>query len=781
MTSLLHRIAQQLLCFPRYSLLLAPHRHPRRAPYRRQRGFALGQALVTTAMLGTAGAVGTDWASQQRQTAVLEAQNAIYARINNGVGAYMTLYYPHIIDRSTYPDSCAKPNFAPPFSSDKRCSFETTYIDAAGVSQPHKINNILQPTLADLQILGLVDQQIPAAPLLPVNATVATGPAVGSVPAPNGNIYSILIRHTPAGTDINLDSLVFNVQPYALVQADMSALLRMSNGVGASSGLPDRDATTSSINPQFDLKAYAGAWSATNPVQQLVKNVTTGVPGILAWRNGYAAAATLELIRRDGSLKPTADWDFANHSITNLDQVNAKGMNTTTLTSDSVTTGTLTADKAAKLNSTLDVAGTLTALGKMVVQGATDIQSLVVNGEATFKAPVKMDKSLEVSGQLKANGGVRTGNLNIENGAQFSSSGARLLAYGNYVTVGMGCLENLALAQDSNGRLMMCTSNYWEAANSNYGLSQVKAGDSCSPDGSAAYLPNGLMAICREHKWQPAAMGSQVSGQPCTTKGMMAAEITAQGVANLLVCQASSSGGLAWSASIYARPKAEVAREGDSCNTDQINALASNRNGDESGILRCTSNGSGGAQWRMPFKKLTEEIIDPDEYLAADFHWMDWHINQLGSWWWGQAITGKVTLKHFKNGKVINSWENTKPLIGEDDGLYALDQAAGGKYPNENFSRVRFHFSYMTPMEPSEWTEPMFRRPAFTCMNCYLDDDGRVGNPKKPSGPDRREVFFEPMYLEFNFYNDGGGRNGEIHYYQLIMFKKKRRTYLTTE
>ncbi len=89
MTTLLRRISQQLLCLPRRSTPLDPgQRHTRR----RHRGFALGQALVSTAMLGAVGAVGTDWASQQRQAALLEAQNAVYARINNGVGAYMTLY-----------------------------------------------------------------------------------------------------------------------------------------------------------------------------------------------------------------------------------------------------------------------------------------------------------------------------------------------------------------------------------------------------------------------------------------------------------------------------------------------------------------------------------------------------------------------------------------------------------------------------------------------------------------------------------------------------------------
>jgi hypothetical protein len=83
MNTLLRRISQHLLCLPWRSVPLDPLRQQpqqRQQPHRllrRQHGFALGQALVSTAMLGAAGAVGTDWAAQQRQTAVLEAQNAI--------------------------------------------------------------------------------------------------------------------------------------------------------------------------------------------------------------------------------------------------------------------------------------------------------------------------------------------------------------------------------------------------------------------------------------------------------------------------------------------------------------------------------------------------------------------------------------------------------------------------------------------------------------------------------------------------------------------------------
>lgn len=772
MTTLLRRISQHLLRSPRRSHSLDLQRPTMR---RRQRGFALGQALVTTAMVGGIGAVGTDWALQQRQTAVLEAQNAIYARINNGVGAYMTLYYPRVIDRSTYPDSCASVSYPSAGATSTRCNFAATYTDAAGASKTRLINNILQPTLADLQALGLVDPQIPPAPLLPVNATVVTGAATGAAPAAHDNVYGIIVKRTPAGTDVNLDSLIFNVQPYALVNADMSALLRMSNGAGASSGLPDRDAITSSINPQFDLKAYAGAWNLPNPVQKTVAGIAKGVPGIMAWRNGYEAAAALELTRRDGSLKPTADWDFANHSITNLNKLGAKELTTGTLS-----TGTLTATGAVQLKSTLEVKDTLSALGNLVVKGATDIQSLVVNGAATFKQPVTMEQSLDVAGKLTATGGVRAFGLNVESGGQFSPHGAQLKAYGDFVTLGASCAQNLALAQDGNGRLMMCSSGSWQKATNNvYGLSQVTVGDSCSPEGSAAYLTNGLMAICKGGKWQPAAIDTQVAGQACTTKGMMAAEITAQGVANLLVCQASSGSSLTWSPSIYARPKTEVASEGASCNTDQINAMARNSNSSQSGMLMCTSNGSGGAQWQMPFKKVTEDTIDTNEYLVVDFSWKDWHRNLLGSWWWGQTVMGPITLKHMKNGVLVKSWNNATGMYGDDNGLYAVTAPAGGHYPSDNYSRAEFNFSYPSElMDPSEWTEPVFRRPSFTCTDCYYGDDLPGGTG---AGPNRRSIRFTPYYLEFTFFNDYGTDNGTVHYYQLVMFKKVHRTYLTVD
>ncbi len=778
MTPLLHRIGQRLLPLSRRSTFPDTRR---RDKHLRQRGFALGQALVTAAVLGGVGVVGTDWASQQRQSAALEAQNAVYARINNGVGVYMTLYYPKLIDRSTYPDSCATVSYPRPASPASGCSATVSYIDAGSTSKKdYVLNNILQPTLADLQTLGLVDPLVPAAPLLPVNATVATGTAAGGTPAAYANVYGIVIKRVPAGTDVNLESLVYNVQPYMLTTADISALLRMSDGAGATSGVPDRDAATSSINPQFDLKGYAGAWSTTNPVQQTVGGKAIGMPGIMAWRNGFAAAASLEMIRRDGTLKPTADWNFDNHSITNLNQVQAKEVIT-----DSLTTSTLTVKGAAQFNNTLDVKGTLTALSDLVVKGASDIQTLVVHGKATFEQPVAMQASLDVAGKLTARGGVSASSVNVENGAQLSGAGTLLKANGDFISPGSSCAQNLALAQDGMGRLMMCTAGAWQAATNNvYGLNLVNEGNGCNPDGSAAYLPNGLMAICRSGTWQAAVLGTQVAGQSCSTKGMMAAEISAQGVSNLLVCQAGGSGGLTWSPSVYARPKAELASEGSSCNTDQINAVARNNSGPDSGLLMCTSNGVGGAQWRVPFKKYTEDTIDNNEYLALDFAWKDWYYGgisfyngRVGPYDWGQVIQGPLTLKHWKNGVVVESWDTVAPTKSRGlDWLYVYDGPSGGDYPSENYSAA--FFSFPTPLNPSEWTSPAIRMPSSACNNCYVDDDLPVGSG---AGPNRREISFSPTGLSLKFYNKYGTDNGTVHYYQLVMFKKLRRVYLMAE
>lgn len=774
MTPLLHRISQRLLPLTRRSPSPDTQWRGKRL---RQRGFALGQAVATAAVLGGVGVVGTDWATQQRQTAVLEAQNTIYSRINDGIGLYMTLYYPNLIDRIKHPDKCATASYSTPASETEKCKFTATFTDAAGASKTREVSNILQPTLADLQALGMVPADIPSGPLLPVNPKVVTSAAGGGAAPAHENIYGIIIKRVPAGTDVNLESLVFNMQPYLLVNADMSALLRMSGGAGGSSGLPDRGSPDSSINPQFDLKGYAGAWSATNPVQQKVAGATRGLPGIMAWRNGFAAAASLEMVRRDGTLKPTADWDFADHSITNLNQIKAKDVSTVKLT-----TQTLTADGAVQLNSTLDVKGKLTALADMVVQGATDIRSLVVRGPATFEQPVTMQNSLQVAGEVNAISGVRTGQVNVENGPQLSGHGAMLKANGNFVSQGASCAQDRALAQDGNGRLVMCSAGTWQAAISDvYGLKEVKVGDKCSPDGAAAYLPDGLMAICRGGSWQAAALNTQVAKQPCSTKGMMAAETTANGVSNLLVCQAGSDGGLSWSSSIYARPKAELASEGANCNTDQINSLARNNKDADSGILMCTANDSGGAQWRVPFKKYTDESVDYNEYLAVDFSWKDWYngsgnIFFYGPFCWGQVVRGPVFLKHWKNGKAINSWNTAPPTLSlcPEGGLYMTSKPSGGKYPDENYSFAKFVFD--TPMNPAEWTTPIFRRPAYTCENCYLDDDGGTGK-----GPNRREVLFKPNELSFAFYNDGGSDNGGVHYYQLVMFKKIRRTYLMAE
>lgn len=774
MKTLTHRIMQSLVPAP----LRSASPHGPQGPVRRlrQRGFALGQALVVTAVLGGVSAVGTDWAAQQRQTAVLAAQNATYARINDAVGTYMTLYYPQLVDRTTYPDGCATLSATDQLAASRaatQCRFTPSFTDAStGASRnDYVINNILQPTLGDLQTLGLIDKQIPNAPLLPVNAIVPTGPQSGGV-IPHDNVYGIMITRVTAGNDVNLNSLVYNKQPYTLPNADLSALLRMSNGAGASSGLPDRDQLTSSVNRNFDLKAYAGAWSRPNPVQRTLpgSDSPVGMYGIVAWRNGYDATATLQLTRRDGSLKPTADWDFNNKSITNINQVQAQD----------VTTGTLTAGRAVRFLSTLEVSGTVRALGDMFVSGISDLNTLVVHGPATFEQAatfqnnVRVNRDLTVDGTVTGN--VHAWNINVENGAQMGAGGTRLLANGGWVTQNNPCTDNNALAQDANGRLLVCSSGSWQQATNNvYGLTQVVEGDSCNPEGSAAYLPSGLMAICRNGKWTPASLGTQVAGQACSVAGMMAAELV-NDVANLLVCRPGPGvGGLAgssllrWSREIYARPKAEYATQGDACSVEQINAIARNRASDQAGTLMCTRIGNtNSASWQPPFDQYTENVIDKNEYIEASFNWEDYQFGGNGNYW-GQDIVGPVTLKHWKNGVLLEWWVAPTPSWNIwNHGMYVYSNLPSGDSNGttpRNFSRVRFDSSNgFNSFNPADWTFPIFIK-----TETGVDQVPDLGI---------RQIYLDTNSLVFDFYNPGISFWGWYIPYQLIMYRQFKRTYM---
>lgn len=160
--------------------------------------------------------------------------------------------------------------------------------------------------------------------------------------------------------------------------------------------------------------------------------------------------------------------------------------------------------------------------------------------------------------------------------------------------------------------------------------------------------------------------------------------------------------------------------------------------------------------------------------MSVEFIWQDWYNGGLGSWWWGQQVLGPVVLKHWKDGVVIQSWANLGPSRGPGPGLYHTSGPAGGDYPNDNYSFARFNF-YPKVMDPSQWTTPLFRMYSGPCDGCTANDDLPGGTG---SGPNRREASFDPLEFSFKFYNQYGSDIGFRKRYQVVMFKKYKRTYL---
>ena len=620
--------------------------------FRWQRGYIVGQSVMAaTLATGLLGAVGTDWSAQMSLNASLQAQTAASAQINTAVGVYMTLYYMTLADIATIPGDCEQLPYrsgagpasssgssGPPPACSAELGYKKTNPDGSTQVVKYTVPNVLQPTLADLKALNLLDSSVAERPIVPVSTSVTTGPKTNaSSPAPMENRYGIVITRTTLPSGVSLNSLVFNVQPYQLSREDYSQLVRLSNGQAGGSGLPDAGSTQSSLNPDYLLAEANKAWTYANPVRQTI-NVSgsgprdIGVPGIVAWRNGFDASVALQLMRRDGSTPPTGDWDFAGYNITHIHKLSAQSL---------ATSGNL------DVGGDLTVKGTLNVLKDLVVQGTTTLQTLVVAGPAIFSGPVTVNNDVNIkSGKSLTVGtgdtatvvnatGVKTGTLTTL-GLRTSANGTLLGAAGAIgVDAGSACAENNALAQQNvTGQLLMCRSNIWGSV-FNATLTAVDLNSRCTPEGSMGILTDGTVVTCAAGKWQIAG-DLATPGSNCKTRGALARSITPQGVANLLVCD-----GTRWSTDIYARPKTVDATQGSSCRSDEVNALARNKESPTSGFLMCVSDSlTGTASWQSPFGQFDEYWVDEKEYLSFTFRWLGWRYAGLGYPYWGQVIIG---------------------------------------------------------------------------------------------------------------------------------------------
>ena len=590
---------------------------------RLQRGYTMGLGALSVAFgMGAVGAMGVDWADQTQQLASLTTQATAYAQVSRALGNYATLYYPQLIDISHYPDSCANVPYragawtpASAGSCSAQLSVQPSTVTAGTASAPAgvvpatvTVANILQPTIAELKALQLLDATLPEAPVLPVSYGVATGPASTPGGAPQqANTYGTRVSRIPVNSGINLETLVFNVQPFDVSRSGMNQLLVYSNGMGAISGYADVDSSTSQINPGFDLVAASGIWRRTNPVRQAGTSTggatsgaagsgDTGMPGIVAWVNTYDATASLTLQRRDGLLPPTGDWSFNNQNLTGVSRIEIaelQALNTLTVG------GELEAHAAVK------------ALRDLTVAGMTSLHALVVSGPATFGGPVSFQDNVAVVAPAGSTQHVRVALGSTAGGTQLTDTGVSTPSLstpgltsssnGTHLTpaadVGMPCSVSNALAQEEGlGRLLICKNASWQFASFDTSVVVAPAANaSCYPEGSLTLFADGTPAICRGSLWV-GALQPGVLGQACPIQGGLSSQTSAQGVSNLLVCQNGT-----WSTDIYARPMLTVVAPGAACRSDEINAIARSNAGPGTGLLMCTDDGQGHTRWQLPF------------------------------------------------------------------------------------------------------------------------------------------------------------------------------------
>jgi hypothetical protein len=605
----------------------------------RQSGVALAQGLMSATLVGSMSMVGMDWAVKQAAIDRERAQAQSFLLINSAAGNYLSHFNDQLValkaDGSDFfPAACATismkvgaANAVPPIISSGGCkaTLVLTQHSDGSADKTYTVQNALQPTLAELKAMGIMDAGVSEVPLLAVTNEVLGSNSqaeAGTQPAPNTYTVVLYPRCITAGTaggalptqcaieNKAFTTLVFNNQPFDLGGSSSQNLAHLLGALGpdgAISGPAETGVTdpTLRINPSGDLRSLGRGWSISNPIQQnwsYQKNgadqqYTRGADGIAAVRNGYDATTALEYTRRDGSSPPTADWDFNGKSITNIGNLQVggsiAGKNGTLMVNgnqnvsgnqsvqgNQTVAGSLTVGKAGTAGGA--ATGVFTALADMIVNGATELKGkLTVAGAALFKGEVTFEqlvkaKDITLTGQLSASsatvsGDIQGGSLHIGYTA-ITADGTLLGSKTGWgVNVNESCATGAeyALAQNTSGQLMICRSGHWQQLinRENTVIAAPGLGQACSPDGSAGRLPDGTLAICTGGQWQSAAQGGVSTNGACSVKGAISTTMPS-GSSDYLDAQKYVMvvcDGAKWVQAPLARPLPQYASVGWSC------------------------------------------------------------------------------------------------------------------------------------------------------------------------------------------------------------------------
>ncbi len=339
-----------------------------------QNGFTLIEMGLSLAVATVVIASSLVWINYQARLDEARAAGQTFTRINASVGTYMANHYTELMKLPVqcsvldwqYSDTGTPARQTP--TSYAGCGLASTLADGSTYS----VVNGMQPTLVDLQKLGVLDPNVKDVLPFPTrNGMVGTDGSNVQAISPR---YAVLIEqvcvassNTVTSTnascpsnDKDLRSLVFNSQPYAtdqfggsfMGQTMLSTAFLVAGGDAAISG--DIGAGQSP-----ELEGLRGSFSAKNPLRKNITDPQTqisssvGVANILAMRNGYGSSAFAQFMRKDGSTRPTGSWNFNGYSITNIQKLEAQETDTQSLKAAAANIDSLKANKA--VNNDLEV------------------------------------------------------------------------------------------------------------------------------------------------------------------------------------------------------------------------------------------------------------------------------------------------------------------------------------------------------------------------------------------------------------------------------------------
>jgi hypothetical protein len=354
-------------------------------------------------------------------------------------------------------------------------------------------------------------------------------------------------------------------------------------------------------------------------------------------RGGYESAYW-QLTRRDGSTKPTADWDFDDKNLTNVGKFQASSGE---ITGDIKVGGdqTVQGNQSVAGNVTVDGTGTfkglLSALGNLLVKGTTELQGkLTVAGIAYFKSPVIMESSLRVNGITQMEGPLTGKSATFADSLSIGSTkitrDGTLLGgpTGWGVSSGSNCSQDYALAQSTDGKLQICRNGAWASliTNENVVIPAPAVGNSCSPEGSPGQLPDGTLAVCKDGKWQATLQGSASEGTACFVEGALSTTTASPSTGLVLLgCRGGK-----WSSQVFAKPKLSYGQTGQACDMEDEWAV-DNKSGYWTPLL-CKNQ-----VWTTPGTQLQSNMLLGDYCklngaMASDKYGTGLMICQNGFW-----------------------------------------------------------------------------------------------------------------------------------------------------